>query len=293
MQKFYWEPSHEDRLGIVGGMYADDGLSEAAVAQLVERFDNQAIDFFGAVRSHIYDEQITRFIESVGIEQVASQVVNARQPPTFSRPNFQLEHLITVGESLLYEQERVRAMALVHEYNQALTPRAVSGSAGYQRDAALLTPPGPNRLSPYLIGHGSDADRDASGSSLWKRSRARRLNQAQHQAASSVDSGSNVADGQGPEKAIGDDIGQLPISTQKTLRTILSVGQRLGIEHVDQRRFRNNSWQCYTTLSHPTEAQAVSQIQSCTNTFANHYVRLVGIDPQSRQRVSETIIHRP
>ena len=88
MQKFYWEPSDEDRLGIVGGMFAGDGLSPADVERLVTHFDKQAIDFFGAVRSQIYDEQITRFIQSVGIENIASSVVNTLKVPTFARPNF-------------------------------------------------------------------------------------------------------------------------------------------------------------------------------------------------------------
>ena len=31
MQKFYWEPSHEDRIGIVSGMFANDALSKGDV----------------------------------------------------------------------------------------------------------------------------------------------------------------------------------------------------------------------------------------------------------------------
>ncbi|MEO0647600.1 MAG: AAA family ATPase [Cyanobacteria bacterium J06650_10] len=171
MQKFYWEPSYEDRLGIVSGMYDSDGLSTEDIAQFVNQFKDQAIDFFGAVRSQIYDEQITRFIESVGIENVAAKVVNALNPPTFSAPNFQIEHLIEVGETLVHEQERVRKMGLISEYNQALAP------ASYRtlphRDPALLTPPASNRLSPYAIGARSQPDNASSGP--WQRLREARM----------------------------------------------------------------------------------------------------------------------
>ncbi len=85
MQKFYWEPTTEDRVGIVSGMFSDDGLSQGDIKALVKRFDDQAIDFFGAVRSQIYDEQITQFIHSVGIQNVASQVVNSLKIPTFQK----------------------------------------------------------------------------------------------------------------------------------------------------------------------------------------------------------------
>ena len=96
MQKFYWEPSYEDRIGIMTGMFAGDGLSPADVEKLVQRFDDQAIDFFGAVRSQIYDEQITQFIQSIGIENISSSVVNSLKVPSFSRPNFQLDHLLSL-----------------------------------------------------------------------------------------------------------------------------------------------------------------------------------------------------
>ena len=87
MQKFYWEPSEEDRLGIVGGMFADDGVSAADVKALVKRFEGQAIDFFGAVRSQLYDEQITQFIHSVGLGNIASNVVNTtKTTPPSKRP---------------------------------------------------------------------------------------------------------------------------------------------------------------------------------------------------------------
>ena len=101
---------------------------------LVDYFGDQAIDFFSAVRSQLYDEQITQFIQSVGIENVAKNVVNARKMPTFARPNFQLPHLIEAGETLVREQDRVRTMGLVGEYNQAVTPVRSQNQQPPQRD---------------------------------------------------------------------------------------------------------------------------------------------------------------
>ncbi|MEL7071330.1 MAG: ribulose bisphosphate carboxylase small subunit [Cyanobacteria bacterium J06581_3] len=291
MQKFYWEPSAEDRLGIVGGMYASDGLSRADVAELVERFENQAIDFFGAVRSQIYDNQITQFIENVGIENVASKVVNALKPPTFDRPNFQLERLIEVGDRLVKEQERVRTMGLVSEYNQALTP---SGYAHPARRSALLTVPSPNGLSPYAKDKAKQVSRD-SRSSPWQRAKAARLSRADSQVASDSrgDRNSNASD-------FGSDRTQQDQRTKNNahnaiqqLRNILDRGHRVGIEHVDSRRFRMNSWQSYTMLDPTKKSEASHSLNACLAEFPDHYIRLIGIDPQSKQRMSETIIHRP
>ncbi|MEL6351625.1 MAG: ribulose bisphosphate carboxylase small subunit [Cyanobacteria bacterium J06627_28] len=274
MQKFYWEPSPEDRLGIVGGMFADDGLSAQDIEALVSRFDTQAIDFFGAVRSHIYDEQITRFIEDIGIENVAASVVNAIQPPTFSRPIFQLEHLIAVGETLLKEQERVRTMNLVGEYNQALTP---SHHGHPSRSASLLTLPSPNGLAPYARDIANDGS-ESAGSSPWKRAKAARLSRADSQSA--IEKEAKVSVGSA-SRAV------------PQLRSILAVGHRVGIEYVDQRRFRVNSWQSYPITNPRNQSEIIHRLNACLDEFPNHYIRLIGIDPRSKQRMSETIIHRP
>lgn len=254
MQKFYWEPSYEDRLGIIGGMFATDGLPQSDVKALVDHFDDQAIDFFGAVRSQLYDEQITEFIHSVGIENVASSVVNTLKKATFAKPNFQLEHLIAIGKTLVSEQERVRTMGLVSEYNQAVTPSDRPSRPHRYRDAALLTPPEHNPLKPYGLGK-----RDAE------------LSESQPPLSS--------------QKQLG--------NIQQPLQSILSQGHRLGIEHVDQRRFRVNSWQSFATLTAPSEAEAAASLQACLTQFPDHYVRLISIDRHTNRRMNETIVQRP
>ena len=254
MQKFYWEPSEADRIGIVGGMFAEDGLARSDVEAFVRRFEGQAIDFFGAVRSQLYDNQITDFIHSVGVENVASQVVNSLNVPTFPKPNFTLETLIDTGESLIREQQRVQTMGLVSEYNQAITP---SAPTGYQptrrRDSALLTPPGENPLRPYRL-----SKRDAKA----------------------ADSNGRVSN-------------RMDSAIAKTLHSIVAQGHRVGIEHADSRRFRTNSWQCYTTVEAGDENGAITALQKCIREAPDHYIRLISIDRQTKRRMNEIIVQRP
>lgn len=47
MEKFYWEPDRSDRVGIVKGIFEEDGLSQTDVEQLVDTFPTQSIDFLG------------------------------------------------------------------------------------------------------------------------------------------------------------------------------------------------------------------------------------------------------
>ncbi|QLE44187.1 AAA family ATPase [Nostoc sp. C052] len=119
MDKFYWEPDRDDKVGIVKGIFEPDGLSPREVEQLVDTFINQSIDFFSALRSRIYDEQIRNYIHKVGFEQVSLSVVNSAEgPPEFKKPNFTLSHLIESGNLMVGEHKRVENSQLVDEYNR-------------------------------------------------------------------------------------------------------------------------------------------------------------------------------
>ncbi|MDB9342826.1 ribulose bisphosphate carboxylase small subunit [Nodularia spumigena CS-586/05] len=134
MEKFYWEPDRDDKVGIVGEIFAEDGLSQREVAQLVDTFPHQSIDFYSALRSRIYDEQVREFIHQVGFERVSLRVVNsAEKPPEFKKPDFSLSNLISAGNFMVGEQQRVETSQLVDEYN-----RLNRGSKNYQ-----VAPPAP------------------------------------------------------------------------------------------------------------------------------------------------------
>merc|ERR1712149_162843 len=49
MEKFYWQPTRDDRVGVCFQLFQSDGLSQQDVSLLVDTFPSQSIDFFGAV----------------------------------------------------------------------------------------------------------------------------------------------------------------------------------------------------------------------------------------------------
>jgi hypothetical protein len=60
MEKYYWNPTREDRIGVCMGIFHDDGISRGEVEKLVDTFPGQSIDFFGALRARVYDDQVRR-----------------------------------------------------------------------------------------------------------------------------------------------------------------------------------------------------------------------------------------
>lgn len=255
MDKFYWQPNREDKIGIVNGIFEPDGLTKAEIEQLVDRFAKQSVDFFGALRSQIYDEQILSFIQKVGFNRVGSQVVNSKEKPSFHKPDFSLSHLITQGDLMVKEQQQMEELRLASKYNRAVSESEMSKIAE--------SVPAPT-VSP------------ASGNGSTKRQAVGKSEPQQYSNGNGKAANTNLSE---------DVLGQL--------RNLLNQGYRIGIEHVDQRRFRTGSWASCATVQTQDENEAIAAVSACLSEHNNEYIRLFGIEPGAKRRVLETIIQRP
>jgi ribulose bisphosphate carboxylase small subunit len=241
MEKFFWEPDRDDRIGIVSGIFEVDHVARGDVERLVDEFPNQSIDFFGALRSRLYDEQVRQLIEDVGLQKISMRVVNSTEaPPEFHRPDFSLSHLLEVGHAMVREQKRLQELRLVEEYNRTISNRGLG-------EINMMPSPKTEPVKTEAL----------NGSYKGQPSSTR-----------------------------------LTPEIVSEVNTILGQGYRLGIEYVDDRRFRTNSWNCYGTFQ-GNGAEAISALESCLNEHQRDFVRIVGINQTDRRRVIETIVHRP
>lgn len=277
MEKFYWEPNRDDRIGIVSGIFQVDAIARADIETLVDAFPTQSIDFFGAVRSRLYDEQVQKLIQDVGLERISSRVVNsAEAPPEFRKPDFSVAHLIEVGNQMVQEQKRIQEMRLAEEYNKSLYFNRKLGDTSDRAAASQETSAAPAQFYRAY----EEPDLPATPHSTRSNGQSASATAAPTAARST----SSYA-------------GQ-PSSTKLTpelvteANRILGQGLRLGIEYVDARRFRTNSWNSYGSFQ-GNGAEAIAALETCLTEHSKDYVRLVGIDPNGRRRVAETMIHRP
>ncbi|NEP62175.1 MAG: AAA family ATPase [Symploca sp. SIO2G7] len=253
MEKFYWEPNREDRIGIVGGIFAEDGLSRSDIEVLVDTFSQQAIDFFSALRSRIYDEQVLEFIYQIGIDKISSRVVNsAERQPQFPKPDFTLSRLLEFGEMMRGEQEQVETLKLAKEYNKVLADRIQEPQS---------------QKSDFRTKHLGD------NSSVKPKV---------YSANTSSSDGLKTL----PKTTI-------DLDTQKQIREFLDQGYRLSIEHANERRVRNNAWQTGITFPDNEASEVIMAIAESLVEHQGEYVRLIGIDPKARRRVLEKIIQKP
>eukprot|EP01024_Parvocaulis_polyphysoides_P037375 TRINITY_DN332_c1_g1_i1.p1 TRINITY_DN332_c1_g1~~TRINITY_DN332_c1_g1_i1.p1 ORF type:complete len:409 (-),score=75.32 TRINITY_DN332_c1_g1_i1:647-1873(-) len=130
MEKFYWNPTREDRIGVCMGIFAEDNISRSDVETVVDTFPGQSIDFFGALRSRVYDDAIRTWIRSTGIENLGKKLVNSVEGPvSFGSPDMTLEVLLKYGQAVVEEQENVKRVQLADAYLDGAELAGVSGSS--------------------------------------------------------------------------------------------------------------------------------------------------------------------
>jgi carbon dioxide concentrating mechanism protein CcmM len=86
---------------------------------------------------------------------------------------------------------------------------------------------------------------------------------------------------------------KLDSAALQELRSLLSAGFKIGTEHADKRRFRTKSWNSCSPIESRHESDVVAALEACLSEHSGEYVRMIGIDPQEKRRVAETIIQRP
>jgi len=74
---------------------------------------------------------------------------------------------------------------------------------------------------------------------------------------------------------------------------IIHSGNHVGVELADKRRYRSGIWQTASSISASSESAAISQLQNFLDQNADKYVRIFGINIQTKTRGAATTIQKP
>merc|ERR1712139_374967 len=130
MEKFYWNPNREDRIGVCMGIFQPDNILREDVEKMVDSFPGQSIDFFGALRARIYDDKVREFITEHGIENLGKQLINRKDGKIEpDKPVINVEILMSYGNALVQEQENVKRVQLADSYLKGSELAGMSGSS--------------------------------------------------------------------------------------------------------------------------------------------------------------------
>ncbi|MDJ0846161.1 ribulose bisphosphate carboxylase small subunit [Crocosphaera sp.] len=77
------------------------------------------------------------------------------------------------------------------------------------------------------------------------------------------------------------------------VRALLHQGLTVSTEYANARRFKTKSWLTGPSIESKRDTEVINQLQQVLAEHQGEYVRLIGVDPNAKRRVSQTIIQRP
>lgn len=277
MEKFYWEPSHEDRVGIVSSIFEQDRLSQADIGRLIATFPNQAIDFFSALRSRVYDEQVRQFIHQVGINRVSVHLVNSSDKTLkIANPNIKLSWLVELGRQMVQEQTRLQTTRLAQEY--------ISG-AHQPMPQMEIAPEEPDNGHPSRKLPQQTTYRDESPSYTYAAPAVSNTTQTAY--ADATRTGDSKRFENWPSNV------SLP-EVERLLESAILRGSRLSLEVAKRREKAGNIWRAWSWSQPPENAtKALEGIMDCIDNNPGSFIKLVGYNPETQTRTLEELIVRP
>ncbi|CAM6128234.1 unnamed protein product [Calypogeia fissa] len=173
MEKFYWAPTREDRIGVCIGIFRHDHVPKEDITTLVDTFPGQSIDFFGALRARVYDDEVRKWISHIGVENIGKMLVNSKEgPPEFKKPPMTLQTLVEYGNMLVQEQENVKRVQLANQYlsEAALgdaNADAIGQGAFFGKAAQEVNVPVPVGCTDSVAGNFDPTARSDDGSCVY------------------------------------------------------------------------------------------------------------------------------
>jgi carbon dioxide concentrating mechanism protein CcmM len=87
--------------------------------------------------------------------------------------------------------------------------------------------------------------------------------------------------------------GAIPADVVNQIQSLLSQGYHIGVEYASARRFKTGSWQNGTPIQGHNLSQAIGALEAQLRSYLKCYVRIIGIDPKAKRRLSETLVQTP
>mmetsp|Transcript_27363 Transcript_27363/g.87675 ORF Transcript_27363/g.87675 Transcript_27363/m.87675 type:complete len:530 (-) Transcript_27363:321-1910(-) len=143
MEKFFWDPSRDDIINMMERMFREDNITREMCGDLVDKFPNQSMDFYGSLKCRMYDDNIRDWaMEKAGATQgtqfvdlpreqlmkATTQLVSRdlTKKVTCHIPQINIDMLVRAGEDLCREQDMVNEHRLSTDY----TSKSWSGLPG-------------------------------------------------------------------------------------------------------------------------------------------------------------------
>ena len=118
MDKFFWEPSREEIVGIMTPIFAQHGLDKRDTEKLVSHFPNQPLDFFSAVRNRAIDAFVLDFCveNEMAFTSALLDANKSSSQSKVSERTVSYETFLSAARYVQNEQQNVNNLQLSREY---------------------------------------------------------------------------------------------------------------------------------------------------------------------------------
>lgn len=152
MAKFFFSPTYEERLEIIGNMFSS--LSPLEHKDILASFETQPLDFFSAIRSRLVDNQIFAWVREGELEDLGERLLGPSSSyeidpvSAWTRrgsgeqiclDSYTLDEVLAAGRALELEQDHVNRLHLSQEYYREFKPMAPE-ALGKGRDVGFKKP---------------------------------------------------------------------------------------------------------------------------------------------------------
>ncbi|MEL7355089.1 MAG: ribulose bisphosphate carboxylase small subunit [Cyanobacteria bacterium J06560_6] len=86
--------------------------------------------------------------------------------------------------------------------------------------------------------------------------------------------------------------GGLDSGVAQEVRNLLNAGYQIGTEHAGPRHYRSNVWKVCSPIESRNEREVFAKLEHCLDEHSGEYIRMFGINAQSKSRTATTTIQR-
>ena len=111
MSKYEWNPSFDDKFEICKILF--NSIDEYQLRMFVEKYDLEPIDFFGKVRSDLYNSELISYANTKNYSEIKQEMV---QNCEYEFNNVSMELLYSIAENIAEENDKIKNSNLSEDY---------------------------------------------------------------------------------------------------------------------------------------------------------------------------------
>lgn len=111
MTKFEWTPTFDDKIAICKILFPE--MDDFKLKMFVEKYEYEPIDFFGKVKSDVFNKELLNYAYSKTYNEIMSEMMSGT---SYIHDNISMSLLYNIAENIADENDKMKSSKLSQEY---------------------------------------------------------------------------------------------------------------------------------------------------------------------------------